>query len=411
MVKLKTGSELFICRRAHGGQINNSDPVLCPSFGACGGCLTQDRSYQDQLAYKQTYITNLLAQFHPQEVHDIIPSPQIWHFRNKMEFAVSGTADAPLVGLRPQEKFSEVVDISECRIFYPQVNAVLAEVRGWIREYKVEPYDLKRQKGFLRYVGMRHSKASGEVMVILAARLRTEEFERRREIFVPLVERLSSTGSVASVYVSLNPGASDTALGTGEVLLHGAPYIREQVNGIDYRIRPRSFFQTNPYCCSRLYDVIRGQAGPCAGTVLDLFCGCGGISLQIAAGAGRVTGIDIIEQNIEDARANCRANGVSNAEFVCRDAQAFLAEAAGSGKLRSYSCLIVDPPRQGLTKKDRAFIVESGIGHVVYVSCNPWNLVQDLKTLLPAYSVQAVHPVDMFPHTPHMETVVRLVRQ
>ena len=130
MVKLKTGSELFICQRSHGGQINNSDPVLCPSFGACGGCLTQDRPYQDQLAYKQTYITNLLAQFHPQEVHDIIPSPQIWHFRNKMEFGVSGTADSPIVRLRPQEKFSEVVDITECRIFYPQINAVLAEVRG-----------------------------------------------------------------------------------------------------------------------------------------------------------------------------------------------------------------------------------------------------------------------------------------
>lgn len=386
-------------------------PAVCPHFGACGGCQKQDQPYADQLAYKQTYITNLLAQFHPQEIRGIVASPQIWHFRNKMEFAVSGTAGAPRVGLRPQQKFSSVIDIGECRVFYPQAGAVLDAVRSWVREGRIEPYDLRRRTGCLRYVGMRHSKAYDEVMVTLVAAMSCPEFERKRTMFDPVIKSLSSLERVASVYACLNTGASDEAASGEMVLLYGKPRIRERLNGIDYQIGPRSFFQTNPYCCERLYDIIRARAGNRNGSVLDLFCGSGGISLQVAAASNRVTGIDIIEQNIEDAKENCRVHGIFHADFVCRDAQVFLSQAAADGRLREYSCLIVDPPRQGLTKKDRKLIVESGIEQVIYVSCNPWNLVQDLKTLLEAYSLAVAEPVDMFPHTQHTETVVSLKRQ
>jgi 23S rRNA (uracil1939-C5)-methyltransferase len=391
--------------------MTNDATGICPHFGICGGCQQQDQPYADQLAYKQTYLKNLLSQFHPQEFHDIVPSPQIWHFRNKMEFAVSGTVDQPHVGLRPQKKFSSVIDITECRIFYPQAGGLLQMVREWIKEYCIEPYDLRRQTGQLRYISMRHGKAYDEVMVILVAALSPEQLIQKRDAFARIVKQLSSSPQVASIYVCLNAGASDEALGGELVLLYGKETIRERINGIDYQISPRSFFQTNPYCCNQLYDIIGAQA--CAGgrPVLDLFCGCGGISLQVCRNVSRVTGIDIVAQNIDDAGENCRANAVSNATFICMDAQQFLAEASASGILKEYSTLIVDPPRQGLTKKDRAFIVDSGIEHMVYVSCNPWNLVQDLKTLMPAYSLRSVRAVDMFPHTPHMEAVVRLCRQ
>jgi len=386
-------------------------PAVCPHFGACGGCQKQDQPYADQLAYKQTYITNLLAQFHPQEIRDIVASPQIWHFRNKMEFAVSGTAGAPRVGLRPQQKFNSVIDIRECRVFYPQAGTVLDAVRAWIMEGRVEPYDLRRRTGCLRYVCMRHSKAYDEVMVTLVVAMSRPEFEREREMFGPVIKSLSSLERIASVHACLNTGASDEAASGEMVLLYGKPRIRERINGIDYQIGPRSFFQTNPYCCERLYEIIRARAGGCNGPVLDLFCGCGGISLQVAAAGNRVTGIDIAGQNIDDARENCGVHGIARADFVCQDAQVFLSQAATEGRLREYYCLIVDPPRQGLTKKDRKLIVESGIGQMIYVSCNPWNLVQDLKTLLEAYSVAVVEPVDMFPHTQHTETVVYLKRQ
>ena len=383
----------------------------CPHFGICGGCQQQEQPYADQLAYKQTYLRNLLAQFNPQECHDIIPSPQIWHFRNKMEFAVSGTIGQPHVGLRPREKFSTVIDITECRIFYPQVGALLQMIREWIKECSIEPYDLRRGTGQLRYISMRHGKVYDEVMVILVVALSREQFALKQDAFDRIVKRFASVAQVASVYACLNSGASDEPLGGELVLLRGKECIRERINGIDYQISPRSFFQTNSYCCNQLYDIINVQAGAAGGQVLDLFCGCGGISLQVCRRAAQVTGIDIVAQNISDAQENCRANAVSNATFICMDAQQFLSETSASGILREYSTLIVDPPRQGLTKKDRKFIVDSGIERVVYVSCNPWNLVQDLKTLLPSYALRSVQAVDMFPHTPHMEAVARLSRQ
>jgi 23S rRNA (uracil1939-C5)-methyltransferase len=391
--------------------MNNNALQICPHFGVCGGCQSQDQPYPDQLAYKQTYLKNLLAQFHPAEFCDIVPSPQLWHFRNKMEFAVSGTVGQPHVGLRPREKFSTVIDITGCRIFYPQAGALLQMVREWIKECGIEPYDLRKQTGQLRYISMRHGKVYDEVMVILVVALTREGFAQKRDAFDRIVKQLSSFSQVASIYACLNSGASDEALGGELVLLHGKPRIREQVNGIDYQISPRSFFQTNSYCCNQLYDIISSQACAGGGAVLDLFCGCGGISLQICGHVSNVAGIDIVAQNIEDAQENCRVNAVSNAAFICMDAQQFLSEASASGKLREYSTLIVDPPRQGLTKKDRKLIVDSGIEQMVYVSCNPWNLVQDLRTLLPSYAIQTICPVDMFPHTPHMEAVVRLARQ
>jgi 23S rRNA (uracil1939-C5)-methyltransferase len=391
--------------------MNNTLSDICPHFGTCGGCRKQDQPYDQQLAYKQTYITNLLSQFHPQQVCGIVASPQIWHFRNKMEFAVSGTIDAPVVGLRPQQKFSEVIDIRECRIFYPGVSEVLDAVRKWIVECRIEPYNFRRQTGQLRYVSMRHGKAYDEAMVVLAVALNHEQFACRQADFDRIAAQLSSINRIKSVYVCLNSGSSDEALKGELILLRGTAHIKERINAIDYRISPESFFQTNSYCCSLLYDIIRKEARGAGNAVLDLFCGCAGISLQVCPGASKVTGIDIVRRNIEDARENCRANNAANTEFMAVDAQQFLADAAASGALREYSCIIVDPPRQGLTKKDRKFITDSGIAQLIYVSCNPWNLVQDLKTLMPAYAVQKVQPVDMFPHTPHMETVVSLHRQ
>jgi 23S rRNA (uracil1939-C5)-methyltransferase len=391
--------------------MHNNTSIICPHFGVCGGCQNQHQPYAEQLAYKQTYIKNLLAQFNPAEFGDIVPSPKIEYFRNKMEFAVAGTVDEPLVGLRPQKKFSEVIDITDCRIFYPQAGKVLEAVREWIKECRIEPYDLKCRTGQLRYISMRHGKAYDEAMVILVMSLTPEQFEQQREMFGSIVKRLSSLGQVVSVYVCLNSGFADEALSGRMELLYGRPYLRERINDIEYQISPLSFFQTNSYCCDRLYQIIRDQAAISGGAVLDLFCGCGGISLQVSRSAARVTGIDIVEQNITDAAQNCRINSVTNTAFTCMDCQQFLEQATVSGTLQEYSTLIVDPPRQGLTKKDRKFILDSGIGSLIYVSCNPWNLVQDFKALCGSYSVQYIQPVDMFPHTPHMEAVVRLARQ
>lgn len=284
----------------------------------------QDQPYARQLEYKSVYIRNLLGQFHPRQINSIVASPRIWYFRNKMEFAVSGTIENPVAGLRPQKRFSQVVDIRECRVFYPGAAAVLESVRSWASHSGIEPYDFRRRTGCLRYVCMRHSKAYDESMIIFVMAIEKDMFEGKRKIFDSLINNLPQSARVASVYACLNTGARDNAMGGEVFLLYGKPFLRETINGINYQLGPKSFFQTNPYCCALLYGIIRAYAAGCAGEVLDLFCGCGGIGLQIAAEASHVTGIDILDENIEDARENCRVNGISNADFVCLDVQDFL---------------------------------------------------------------------------------------
>jgi 23S rRNA (uracil1939-C5)-methyltransferase len=373
----------------------------CKHFGVCGGCDSQDTEYAEQLKTKESALKTLFSQFRIKEFCSIVPSPRIFYHRNKMEYAVGSDYGIFLIGLRQKKKFYRIVDLEECRIFLKGVEDIFAIVKKWIGSFGIEPYQLRRHSGKIRYAAMRHSKYYNELMITIV--LASEE-----EKISFLVDELKHVDNLKSIYLCINDKLSDVSLTDNLKLLYGQPYIKERINDIDYMIRPASFFQTNSYCCNELYSVIKKATASFGGRALDMCCGSGGITLQVAGNFDKVTGVDILAANIKDAAENARLNRIDNVEFIREDAEKFLLDLLGSKGAGGFSTIIVDPPRSGLSKKTKQSIADSGIKNVIYVSCNPRNLAEDLKVLNGSYDIEKIVPVDMFPHTRHAEIVAIL---
>jgi len=385
----------------------------CLHFPLCGGCEYQDVPYPKQLEDKQIYLEHLFARFKAREFRPIIPSPQLRAYRNKMEYAVGGSAEAPCIGLRRKKQHRALIDVQECPVFSPDTRALLDVFRDWMRTLTILPYDVYKHTGQLRYVTVRHAKYTDEMLVsvVMAAEPAQIERERQTEKYRWLVERLSALPMVRSIYACANSSWSDTALTDAMILLWGTESVTERINDRDYQIGPRTFFQTNSFCCARLYEEIRRQVGVHAGRTLDLYCGCAGITLQVADAVSEVVGVDNLPANIDQARVNARLNGVTNATFICADAQELIRQVAAGPQQDRFETIIVDPPRVGLTRKSRQLLLASQARAIVYVSCNPLNLAEDLKILTTEYAVESITGVDMFPYTRHMEVVAGLRRQ
>jgi 23S rRNA (uracil1939-C5)-methyltransferase len=322
-----------------------------------------------------------------------------------MEFTVFSRDSSVCLGLRQKNQYKKAVDIKECKVFFKGLGEILPVLSEWAQENKITTYDLRRQSGEFRYVSLRHSKTSGAVMVTIVCCLDQGEFERKRQDYISLADRLKNNKEIKSVYVCLNEKLADNALTDELILIHGDRYIRERIGRIDYLIGPRTFFQSNTSCCERLYSVIREEAGTGSRKTLDIYCGSGGIALQLADISKEVIAVDNSEQNIEAARENARLNNISDVEFLRRDAESFLVD---KENLKNSQTAIVDPPRSGLSKEFRHALIDSNIENVIYVSCNPLNLRQDLMAMEKSYSVEKIIPADMFPWTRHIEVVARL---
>jgi 23S rRNA (uracil-5-)-methyltransferase RumA len=367
----------------------------CRHFGTCGGCDFQDKEYAEQLRTKEDLLRELFLPLSAR-IENIIPSPQIFHYRNKMEYAVNIDMGNLCVGLRQKKRFYKIVDLKECKIFRDSIADVLDVFRAWIDKNKIEPYHLRKHTGNIRYAVMRHSKYYNELMVIAV-------LARPLDIVTSLTGSLKNIDSVRSVYLCINSSLSDVSMSGQMKLLYGQNRIKEKINDIDYYIGPDSFFQTNPYCCAELYRLIKENVSGIGGQALDMCCGSGGIALQLAGDFEKIVGVDISEENIKLATDNAVMNKKDNVKFVCCDAEKF-------GAMSGFSTIILDPPRAGLGKKARAALLESGVENVVYVSCNPANLARDLANIAEKYSIKKIIPVDMFPHTRHLEVVAILKR-
>jgi 23S rRNA (uracil1939-C5)-methyltransferase len=381
----------------------------CPYFPTCGGCDFRDKSYAQQLQYKEKFCRNLLARFSVSQFSPIIPSPQTDHYRHKMDFCAGLRGEEILLGMRQKSRSTAVVDIEGCLVFFEVLGSILKIFRKWAKTYSVRPYELYKASGEFRYVSVRHSKSSGKIMVVGVFNLSPGEFAQQSEKFQALANELKKVPEVASIYFGLNNKLSDETLGDDLRLWYGGKYIRERINGIEYLSSPAIFLQSNPLACSGLYESVKKEAAACAGDkdILDMYCGSGGITLQLAGVSSGVIAVDNSSRNIEDARENARLNNIDNIEFICEDAEAYLS-GADPGK---FSTLILDPPRQGLSKKTLKIVLDCGIPNIIYVSCNPLNMREDLIVLSQYYKVERAIPVDMFPHTRHIELVVRLSKQ
>lgn len=375
----------------------------CLHFGECGGCSLQHLSYEQQLRDKAAKVASFIGR----EPDAVNGSPDVWHYRNKMEFSF-GDVYPPVeggptlkLGLKPKGRWWRILDLQECWLPSPETPALLRAVRRWAEENKVPPYNSKKRVGLLRHLVLREAKNTGERMVLLV----TENGELPEDSFVQAV---LSAYPATTILRGVNTKVSDTAVSDTLRVLHGPGFVTEtlEVRGraLRFRISPQSFFQTNTRAAERLYsrvaEWVEGE------TVLDLYCGGGGIALSLAPFAGKVVGAEQNPAAVEDAKANAALNGLDNASFYSGDVAVLLPSLLA---LRP-DAVVVDPPRAGLVAKVAQALAESGPGSLIYVSCNPESLGRDLKLLTPAYRLERAEVFDLFPHTDHVETLARLRR-
>jgi 23S rRNA (uracil1939-C5)-methyltransferase len=377
----------------------------CRHFGVCGGCRFQDLAYEVQLDEKERQVRDALVRigrFAEPPLEPIVPAEAQYGYRNKLEYSFTAGDDGIELGFHRAGRWDEVIDIEECLLTTDLGNAVRLAVREWAREERLQPYDQKTGIGYLRHLVVREGRNTGQVLVVLVT-APGEHFEAGY-----LVDVLRRFPEVRSIHWAINDTpAEQTNLPTR--LLWGDDAIEEEILGLRYRVRPSAFLQTNTGMAARLYELARECAALTGDeNVYDLYCGTGTIGLALSANARSVWGLEISEEAVACAIENAELNGIENARFFAGNVGQTieeLREEAGSPDV-----VVVDPPRAGLAGKALRRTGELGAPRLVYVSCNPTTLASDLQVLRDEYGyvLERCRPVDMFPHTPHVESVSAL---
>jgi 23S rRNA (uracil1939-C5)-methyltransferase len=380
----------------------------CAHYPACGGCRFQDLDYAVQAAAKEDQVRDSLkriAGIAEPPLEPILPAASQFFYRNKLEYSFTQTPSGPALGFHKAGRWDEVLEVEKCWLTTDLGNAIRNTVRDWAREEGLEAYDQAEGTGYLRHLVVREGRNTGQVLVMLVT-ARGEKFERGY-----LVEVLTRFPEVKSIHWAINDTPAEvTNLPT--TLLWGADAIEEEILGLRFRVRPNAFLQTNTEMAEQLYALAIEYAALTGGeTVYDLYCGTGTIGLAMAAHALTVWGVDISEESIACALENLDLNGIGNAAFFAGNVGQSLEELAErAGK---PDVVVVDPPRAGLAGKALRRTGELGAPRLVYISCNPTTLASDVKVLRDEYGYELVRtkPVDMFPHTPHVESVSLLERR
>jgi 23S rRNA (uracil1939-C5)-methyltransferase len=380
----------------------------CVHFPECGGCRFQDLAYETQLEQKYAQVRDALQRLggiDEPPLQAIVPcEPEIFHYRNKVEYSFTQTPDGPALGFHKAGRWDEVLDLEKCWLTTDVGNGVRDAVRDWAREEGLAPYSQTDNNGYLRHLVVREGRNTGQALVQLVT-APGDHFEPG--YFVDVVRRFPE---VRSVHWSINDRPAEvTNLPTK--LLWGEEWIEEEIGGLRFRVRPNAFLQTNTGMAEKLYGLAADAAALTGSeTVWDLYCGIGTIGLTLARNALTVWGIEVSEESVACALENAELNGVTNAAFFAGNVGQVveeLVERSGSPEV-----VVVDPPRAGLAGKALRHLGRLGAPRLVYVSCNPTTLAGDAKTLRTEYGYELVNvtPVDMFPHTPHVESVALLTR-
>ena len=379
----------------------------CAHYPACGGCRFQDLAYDAQLDAKQEQVREALRRIGgiaEPPVEQIVPAESQFFYRNKLEYSFTATPAGPALGFHRAGRWDEVLEIEKCWLTTDLGNAIRGAVRDWARGERLEPYDQAEHTGYLRHLVVREGRNTGQALVQLVT-ARGERFDRER-----LIEVLVEIPEVKSVHWSVNETPAEvTNLPT--TLLWGEDAIEEELCGLRFRVRPNAFLQTNTRMAERLYELAGEYAGLTGSeTVYDLYCGIGTIGLTMAAQALTVWGVEVSEESVACALENADLNGITNAAFFAGEVGASLEELADRAGRPDVA--VVDPPRAGLSGKALRRLARLEASRLVYVSCNPTTLAANVKELAKewGYSLERVRPVDMFPHTPHVESVALLTR-
>ena len=393
----------------------------CPHFGVCGGCRWQHLPYERQLFYKAKQVTDNLTRIGHISIGGVDPilgSEKIYGYRNKLEFTFSdkrwltreemNSDREPLredaLGFHIPGQFDKVLDIKECLLQAEPSNAIRNAVRRFAHKNAFPFFNLREQAGFLRNLVVRTTSA-GEVMVIVVFFL--DERQRIEKLMSYLAGEFPQ---ITSLFYIVNTKKNDSLADQNPVHYSGSEFLTEEMDGLKFRIGPKSFFQTNTGQSQRLYR-IAGEFAQLTGkeTVYDLYTGTGTIANFLAPSADKVVGIEYIDEAIRDAAVNSQINGIGNTDFFAGDIRAVMNP--GFFEVHGKPDVIVtDPPRSGMHEDVVRTMIEASPSRIVYISCNPATQARDVAILSERYRVDAVQPVDMFPQTHHVENVVLLSR-
>ncbi len=398
-----------------------SSITLCKHFGECGGCQHQDAAYSAQLAQKAQDLETKFAPFWSSPI-PIEPSPQIWHYRNKIDPSFAGKyyEEAPPKGFERElvlgfkKRWFWTIDLQECLIAPDWAGLLLASIRDWARSEKLTPYNARNGTGFMRMLLLREGKRTGEKMVVLV----TNEGDFNPDGFLDAV---SATGQIHSVQRAVFTGKSDVLGADRLELLDGAAHIHEELHigdgdaqrKIRFRISPLSFFQTNTLGAERLYALVRSWVSELSPKhVYDLYGGSGAFAFVCADLTTSIDSVEEVAPATADGEHNATLNGIHNVTFTNAKVEHYLRDAvAGDLPFDSEATVIADPPRPGFQPKALRRLLELAPRNLIYISCKYSELLRELPVLLEQYRLLNLQAVDMFPHTDHVEVAARFERQ
>ncbi len=374
---------------------------FCPVAKKCGGCQLQNMSYPEQLSYKQAKVIRLLGKFC--RVNEIIGMENPYNYRNKVQAAFGMTRGGKIISGVYQSKSHRIVCVDECRLEDKKADEIIVTIRNMMKHYRMIPYNEDTGYGFLRHVLVKRGFTSGEVMVVLVTG--TPMFPGKNAF---VKELLKKHPEITTIIQNINREHTSLVLGNTEKVLYGKGTIEDTLCGCVFRISAKSFYQINPIQTEKLYSTAIDYAELTGEeTVIDAYCGIGTIGIIAAQKAKEVIAVEVNKDAVFDAKNNARRNETQNIKFYCDDAGKFMTKMAAEGK--SADVVFMDPPRAGSDEAFLSSVVTLNPKKVVYVSCNPETQERDLKYLIKnGYKVKKIQPVDMFPHTNHVETVVLL---
>ena len=390
----------------------------CPHAGICGGCLYQTYPYEEQLKIKRSQVEDLIRPVYEQfnsgdkrfdEVFEgIKASPVKEGYRNKMEFSFGDEfKGGPLsLGMHKRGSFYDIVSVTDCRIVDEDYRQILSATREYFAKEELPFFHRLTHQGYLRHLLVRKAVKTGEILIGL---ITTSGQNVDLKPYIETILALPLQGRIAGIVHTVNDSVADVVKNEGTTLLYGKDYFYEELLGLRFKITQFSFFQTNSLGAEVLYDTTRSYLGTMEKenpVVFDLYSGTGTIAQLLAPVAGKVVGVEIVEEAVEAARENAALNGLTNCEFIAGDVLKVLDDIA-----EKPDYIILDPPRDGIHPKALQKIISYGVDRIVYVSCKPTSLARDLEALLQGgYHLEKMCCVDMFPNTANVETVALLSR-
>lgn len=392
--------------------IENIDYAIenkCPHFGQCGGCSTQYIPYEKQLQIKEE---QLLKLFKSKEIKGfdflgVEKSPEEYEYRNKMEFTFGDMEKGGdlTLGMHVKNRNFSIVTVDNCEIVDRDFRNILTTVVNYFNEKRLPKYRVMSHEGFLRNLVIRKAKNTGEILINIVT---TSQMEFDFKEIVDILLKVECKGEIKGILHTINDTLSDVVQVDKLEILYGRDYIIEELLGLKFKIAPEAFFQTNSKGAEKLYSIVKDFLGDASSKVVfDLYCGTGTIGQIVAPKAKKVIGVELIEEAVKAANENAKLNGLNNCEFIAGDVAKVIKDVK-----QKPDIIILDPPRPGVHPVALEYVVKFEPKEIIYVSCNPKTLVDDLKYLIDnGYKLEKVKGMDMFPHTPHVETVVLLQRK